>query len=73
LIPLTYISPPSKKPRRRKLPGAEGSDDEDDEDEDYISANDGAEVVRNRAFDTHAPPEVEKIVWDRIAGCVGFR
>ncbi|KAF6766232.1 SGT1 protein-domain-containing protein [Ephemerocybe angulata] len=69
LIPLTHISPPSKRPHRRKLPGGQDSDnEEEDETEDYISANDGADTVRNRAFNTLAPPEVEKIVWNRIAG-----
>jgi hypothetical protein len=76
LIPLTHISPPSTKPRRRRLPGAEESDDEregNQDDEDYISANDGVDAVRNGTFNTHAPSEVEQIVWDRIAGYVGFR
>ncbi|KAF5336862.1 hypothetical protein D9611_003214 [Ephemerocybe angulata] len=69
LIPLTHISPPSKRPHRRKLPGGQDSDnEEEDENEDYISPNDAADTVRNRAFNTLAPPEVEKIVWNRIAG-----
>ncbi|RXW14539.1 hypothetical protein EST38_g11315 [Candolleomyces aberdarensis] len=71
LIPLAHISPPSRKPVRRKLPGARDSDDEgdaDDENNDYISPGDAVGVVRNRALDTYAPPEVEKIVWGRIAG-----
>jgi hypothetical protein len=73
LIPLAHISPPSRKPVRRKLPGARDSDDEGDsadQNNDYISPGDAVGVVGNRALDTYAPPEVEKLVWGRIAGYI---
>ncbi|KAF8975522.1 SGT1 protein-domain-containing protein [Cyathus striatus] len=70
LIPLTHISPPSRKRWRRKLPGAAESDDEgtDDLERDWISSIDAVKLVRDLTVDTTASPAVEKLVWSRISG-----
>ncbi|KAI4520500.1 SGT1-domain-containing protein [Schizophyllum commune Loenen D] len=73
LIPLAHVSPPSKHRRRRKLPGAPDSDDDADlntglEEDDWIAVDDALVTLRDPALDTFAPPEVERIVWQRISG-----
>ncbi|KAH6917569.1 SGT1 protein-domain-containing protein [Coprinopsis sp. MPI-PUGE-AT-0042] len=72
LIPLDFVSPSSRRRLRRKLPNAGDSDDERDpsSEDDYISANDAQSALRNghTSARTLAPPEVEKAVWNRIAG-----
>ncbi|PPQ69622.1 hypothetical protein CVT25_013705 [Psilocybe cyanescens] len=71
LIPLSHISPPSRKRHRRKLPGAADSDNEDAEhgdDDIYLAVEDAIKIVRNTLTETVAPPAVEKIVWERISG-----
>ncbi|KDR84832.1 hypothetical protein GALMADRAFT_233248 [Galerina marginata CBS 339.88] len=71
LIPLSRVSPPSRKRNRRKLPGAADSDDEITEagdDDTFIATEDAVSIVRDPIINTLAPPEVEKIVWKRISG-----
>ncbi|KAF8971494.1 SGT1 protein-domain-containing protein [Flammula alnicola] len=71
LIPLSHISPTSRKRRHRKLPGAADSDDEDGtagDDDTFIAVEDAVKFVRDSSLDTLAPPDVEKIIWQRIAG-----
>ncbi|KAI0067764.1 hypothetical protein BV25DRAFT_1794079 [Artomyces pyxidatus] len=70
LLPLSYISPPSSKRRRRRLPGAHESDDEDadGDDHDFINITDALKLVRDPAIDTVSPVGVERIVWQRIKG-----
>ncbi|PCH33386.1 SGT1-domain-containing protein [Wolfiporia cocos MD-104 SS10] len=72
LIPLSHVSSPSSKPRRRRYPGARESDDEGDiagdvQDEDYISVQDALRIVRDPLVDTLAPSQVEETVWQRIS------
>ncbi|KZT06347.1 uncharacterized protein LAESUDRAFT_679939 [Laetiporus sulphureus 93-53] len=73
LIPLSYVSAPSSKPRRRRYPGAKDSDEEGDmtqidDDEDYITVQDAIKLVRDPLVDTFAPAEVEQTVWTRLSG-----
>lgn len=72
LVPISHVSSPSRKRRRRRLPGAKESDDEGDNigdpDEEFITAQDAVKSVRASPSDTRAPPEVERIVWQRISG-----
>ncbi|KIM48351.1 hypothetical protein M413DRAFT_440079 [Hebeloma cylindrosporum] len=71
LIPLLHVSPGSRKRYRRPFPGGADSDDEDarpGDDDTFISAEDAVKFVRDPSIDTYAPPDVEKIVWQRIAG-----
>ncbi|KIL70987.1 hypothetical protein M378DRAFT_66554 [Amanita muscaria Koide BX008] len=71
LLPLSHISPPSRRKHRRKLPGRSESDDEDltvEDDNEWISANDAANVIMDPFIDTFAPEAVEKLVWQRISG-----
>ncbi|KAF4623707.1 hypothetical protein D9613_001668 [Agrocybe pediades] len=70
LIPLTHISPPSRKRQRRKLPGANDSDNEDLEvgdDDTFIAVEDAVKIVRDPSVNTLAPAAVERIVWERIS------
>ncbi|OBZ79729.1 Protein SGT1 [Grifola frondosa] len=72
LIPLSYVSAPSSKPRRRRHPGAKDSDDEgdiaeDNDGEDFISIPDALKVVRDPLVNTRAPTNVEQTVWQRIS------
>ncbi|KAH9487088.1 Protein ecdysoneless-like protein [Psilocybe cubensis] len=70
LIPLSHISPPSRKRHRRKLPGSADSDNEDVEkdDDEYLATEDAIKLVRDASIETLAPPAVEKTVWERISG-----
>ena len=69
LVPLSHVSPPSRKRRRRQLPGMQesGEDEEPAENDEFIAASDALKLVRNPAVVTLAPSEVEKIVWRRIS------
>ncbi|TFK76805.1 hypothetical protein BDN72DRAFT_754724 [Pluteus cervinus] len=70
LIPISYVSSPSRQRRRRKLPGAPDSDDEDftenNVDDDYLELEDAVKFLRDPQTNTNAPPEVEQVVWKRI-------
>jgi hypothetical protein len=72
-VPLSHVSPPSRRRSHRRLPNSKDSDDEGDnigrdEDEDWIAAQDALELVRDIAANTQAPLEVEQLVWQRISG-----
>jgi len=76
LIPLTHISPPSRKRQRRKLPGAADSDNEDadiGDDDSFIAIEDAVKLVRDPLISTLAPEDVERLVWERIAGLAFLR
>ncbi|KAF9056667.1 SGT1 protein-domain-containing protein [Panaeolus papilionaceus] len=71
LIPLSYVSPPSSRQTRRKLPGKTESDDEglgETDDDSFLSITDAVRLVRDPPSDTFAPQEVQRAVWQRIAG-----
>ncbi|KAI0724281.1 SGT1 protein-domain-containing protein [Cerioporus squamosus] len=72
LVPLSHVSPPSSKPRRRKYIPHRESDDEDklenEEEGDFITATDAVRLVRDPLMDTAAPQNVQDVVWKRISG-----
>ncbi|TFK41316.1 SGT1 protein-domain-containing protein [Crucibulum laeve] len=71
LVPISHVSPPSRKRQRRKLPGVTESDDEGtggDDDDDWITPEDAIRLVRDPSVNTFAPSSVEKLVWARISG-----
>ncbi|KAJ6574750.1 SGT1-domain-containing protein [Mycena capillaripes] len=68
IIPLTHISPPSRKRQRRKLPGKSDSDDEDDDQEEFIAIEDSLKILRDESIDTLASTEVQNAVWARTNG-----
>ncbi|KAJ7102279.1 SGT1 protein-domain-containing protein [Mycena belliarum] len=69
LIPLSHVSPPSRKRLRRKLPGKPDSDDEDEaEPKDFIAIEDALVLLRDETVHTLASAEVQTVVWARING-----
>ncbi|KAF9452554.1 SGT1-domain-containing protein [Macrolepiota fuliginosa MF-IS2] len=71
LIPLSHISPPSRKRRHRKYTGNAGSGEEDnlnEEGDDYLAVEDALELVRDNVRHTLAPAKVEGTIWNRISG-----
>ncbi|KAL5534603.1 hypothetical protein ACEPAG_1066 [Sanghuangporus baumii] len=74
LVPLSYLSAPSTKlKRRRKLGGHESDEGEDfmDGDEDgWLNTQDALKALRSRD-PTEAPGEVQEAVWKRISGYPG--
>ena len=71
LIPLLHVSPEYRKRRRRPFPGAADGDDEDarpGDDDTFIAAEDAVKLIRDPSIDTYAAADVEKVVWQRIAG-----
>ncbi|KAG6829290.1 hypothetical protein H0H92_005044 [Tricholoma furcatifolium] len=72
LIPLSHISPPSRKRFRRQRPGVSEDEDRDHSniefDDEYICTQDAINVVRDPSILTFAPSAVEGIVWRRISG-----
>ncbi|KAJ7275372.1 SGT1 protein-domain-containing protein [Mycena haematopus] len=69
VIPLSHVSPPSRKRQRRKLPGKNDSDDEDEGDqEDFICVEDALTILRDESIDTLASTEVQDAVWARTQG-----
>ncbi|KAG6910578.1 hypothetical protein DXG01_009529 [Tephrocybe rancida] len=72
LIPISHVSPPSRKRHRRQLPGANEDEDRDqnniEDDDEYISAQDSITLVRDPSVPTFAPDPVEATVWRRILG-----
>ncbi|KAJ6519496.1 SGT1 protein-domain-containing protein [Mycena sanguinolenta] len=66
IIPLSHVSPPSRKRQRRKLPGKTDSDDEDEGDqEDFVSVEDSLKILRDESIDTLASTEIQNAVWAR--------
>ncbi|KAF7339752.1 SGT1-domain-containing protein [Mycena sanguinolenta] len=66
IIPISHVSPPSRKRQRRKLPGRTDSDDEDEGDqEDFICVEDALTILRDESVDTLASTEVQNAVWAR--------
>ncbi|KAI0374444.1 SGT1-domain-containing protein [Pilatotrama ljubarskyi] len=73
LIPLSHVSPPSSKTRRRKyLPHQSAGDEEElnenEDEQDFITATDAVKLVRDPLVETTAPEKVEQVVWRRISG-----
>ena len=70
-MPLSHVSPPSKK-RRRRLQNSNDRDGEEynvdqDEDKDWIAAQDALRLVRDPTVHTQASSAVEQLVWQRIS------
>ncbi|KAF8213416.1 SGT1 protein-domain-containing protein [Mycena galopus ATCC 62051] len=69
IIPLSHVSPPSRKRQRRKLPGKTDSDDEDEGDQDdFLCAEDALKILHDDSVDTLASTEVQNAVWARTNG-----
>ncbi|CDO70264.1 hypothetical protein BN946_scf184942.g64 [Trametes cinnabarina] len=71
LVPLSHISAPSARNRRRRyLPHQSEEEEEQPEDDgdDFILATDAVKLVRDPLVETTAPENVERVVWKRIAG-----
>ncbi|KAJ7785945.1 SGT1 protein-domain-containing protein [Mycena metata] len=69
IVPLTHVSPPSRKRQRRKLPGKNDSDDEGENDEeDFIAVEDSLKILRDASVDTLASVAVQNAVWARTNG-----
>ncbi|KAJ7462740.1 SGT1 protein-domain-containing protein [Mycena galericulata] len=69
LIPLSHVSPPSRKRQRRKMPEKTDSDDEgEDDQEDFIAVEDALKLLRDESVDTLASAAVQSAVWGRIHG-----
>ncbi|KAF5356294.1 hypothetical protein D9756_004198 [Leucocoprinus leucothites] len=72
LIPLSHISPPSRKRRRRKYADTTEDGEEvnlnlNEDDEEYLASEDGVKLVRDDAENTLAPAKAEATVWQRIS------
>ncbi|KAF5377517.1 hypothetical protein D9615_005134 [Tricholomella constricta] len=71
LVPISHISPPSRKRHSRQSSGANEDNDRDgtntEDDNEYISAQDAIKLVRDLSILTVAPPDVENTVWRRIS------
>lgn len=71
LIPIIHVSPKSRVRRRQKLlPDSDGESLENEENEEFIATVDALKLIRDPQSNTLAPPDVEKLVWDRISGFV---
>ncbi|KAI8995380.1 SGT1-domain-containing protein [Trametes punicea] len=73
LIPLSHISAPSTRNRRRRYLPHHSAEDEEQLDEngigdDFIIATDAVKLVRDPLVETTAPENVEQVVWNRISG-----
>ncbi|KAJ7655173.1 SGT1 protein-domain-containing protein [Mycena polygramma] len=68
IIPLSHVSPPSRKQQRRKLPGRADSDDEGENQEDFISIEDSLKILRDESIETLASTDVQNAVWGRTNG-----
>ncbi|KAI9066682.1 SGT1-domain-containing protein [Trametes sanguinea] len=71
LIPLSHVSAPSARNRRRRyLPHQSEEEEEqlENEEEEYILATDAVKLVRDPLVETTAPENVEQTVWKRISG-----
>ncbi|KAJ7770808.1 SGT1 protein-domain-containing protein [Mycena maculata] len=67
IIPLSHVSPPSRKHPRRKLPGKADSDDEGEDDQEYFLAiEDALKLLRDESVETVASTAVQNSVWGRI-------
>jgi len=71
LIPIVHVSPKSSVRRRQELsPDSDGESLKNGENDEFIASADALKLVRDPQRDTFAPPDVEKLVWDRISGFV---
>ncbi|TBU34976.1 SGT1 protein-domain-containing protein [Dichomitus squalens] len=72
LVPLSHVSPPSSKTRRKYVPYGDDDNenqiDESEENHDFITAADAVKLVRDPLVDTLAPQNVQDVVWKRISG-----
>ncbi|CCM01639.1 uncharacterized protein FIBRA_03700 [Fibroporia radiculosa] len=72
IIPLSHVSAPSSRHKRRRYSGSKDSDDEDaitrDDADDFVNIPDALKVVVNPEVDTLAPVSVQNAVWKRISG-----
>ncbi|KAI0651586.1 SGT1-domain-containing protein [Trametes meyenii] len=73
LIPLSHVSAPSSKTRRRRYVLHQDTEedegiDQNEDDEDFLAAIDAVRLVREPRSGTTAPDKVEQIVWQRILG-----
>lgn len=70
-MPISHVSPPSRKRQSRKQLGSKDSDDDgDNNDADWIAVPDALKVVRDTNVDTNAPADLESTIWRRISGYV---
>ncbi|KAF8898419.1 SGT1 protein-domain-containing protein [Infundibulicybe gibba] len=67
LIPISYVSPTSRRHHRQK-PTVIGGEDVEDVRDEFISVEDAIRLVRDTSIDTLAPENVEKTVLRRISG-----
>ncbi|KAJ7630599.1 SGT1 protein-domain-containing protein [Roridomyces roridus] len=69
IIPLSHVSPPSRKRQRRKLPGKAESDDEgEDDSEDFITVEDALKLLRDESVNTLASVAAQNALWSRTKG-----
>ncbi|KAL7285726.1 hypothetical protein ACG7TL_000831 [Trametes sanguinea] len=71
LIPLSHVSAPSARNRRRRYLPHQGEEEEEqleNDEEEFILATDAVKLVRDPLVETTAPESVERIVWKRISG-----
>ncbi|OSD05949.1 SGT1-domain-containing protein [Trametes coccinea BRFM310] len=70
-IPLSHVSAPSARNRRRRYLPHQGEEEEEqleNDEEEFILATDAVKLVRDPLVETTAPESVERIVWKRISG-----
>ncbi|KAK0208455.1 SGT1 protein-domain-containing protein [Desarmillaria ectypa] len=72
LIPLSHVSPPSRKRRRQKTMVSKDNDEEgyaaqEEDEDDFIALEDALKLVRDPSVDTRASIATENLVWDRIS------
>ncbi|KAJ3006221.1 hypothetical protein NUW54_g4020 [Trametes sanguinea] len=71
LIPLSHVSAPSARIRRRRYLPHQSEEEEEQlekDEEEYILATDAVKLVRDPLVETVAPETVEQTVWKRISG-----
>lgn len=73
-MPISHVSPPSRKRHRRRTHGSKDDEGEEpqfeDDEEEHIAAEDAVKLVRDPSVNTFAPAGVEKTVWNRISESV---
>ncbi|KAH9853055.1 SGT1 protein-domain-containing protein [Lenzites betulinus] len=70
LIPLSHVSAPSSKTRRRRHQEGEDHEElnESPDEQEFITATDAVKLVRDPLVHTLAPEKVEHVAWKRITG-----
>nr|GAT49701.1 predicted protein [Mycena chlorophos] len=70
IIPLSYISTPSKRRQRRKLPGNSDSDDEgaNEDNEHFLSVDDALVILRDNSEEALASPDIQHAIFNRVNG-----